>query len=255
MLWKVEGTNLHIIGSVHISQKVLELPAAMISAVNAASILAFEANFDHASNPTLGRYDKKSDSLSKKISATLYIDSLKLWENHGLPIEDLEQLHPWRAALALMNGILLNAGFSRASGIDGFIMNVAKRNGKKLFFLESVNAGLVPFMTAPHAEIEKMLHKAVYDSGEGVRDTVSMVEAWKSSDLSVFELILDKASVLMPVTYSSLVAGRNRAWLPQLIRLIKSNKCVVVVVGALHMVGNDNIPQLLEKKGFSCHRV
>jgi len=47
-----------------------------------------------------------------------------------------------------------------------------------------------------------------------------------------------------------LLLDRNRAWIPKLEEFLKSDKAVLVVVGAGHLVGKDSVVELLTAKGY-----
>jgi uncharacterized protein YbaP (TraB family) len=58
-----------------------------------------------------------------------------------------------------------------------------------------------------------------------------------------------------PVGFEKLITGRNRAWLPKLVQLAADGIPTLVVVGALHCVGKEGIPKLLEGQGSRLSRV
>jgi len=46
------------------------------------------------------------------------------------------------------------------------------------------------------------------------------------------------------------VSDRNKHWVPQIESLLKDKNNYFVVVGALHLVGNGGLLELLRKDGF-----
>lgn len=250
MLWKIENTNFQILGSVHVSDRCLNLSPLAIHAINNATTFAFEANLDFGPNLKIAYYEK-TNMLSKNISASLFASTRKLWLQLGLIEGELEGLRPWWVAFRLMNAVMERAGFVAENGIDRRVLDFAKNKRKKLFFLEANDAGLVPFAEAPLIEQERFLSR-VLNSEEALREVASIIAAWESCNPVSLLQIVENALQLMPVAYSNALAGRNKAWLPHLVRLAKSQKNVVVVVGVLHMSGPNNIQYLLAKAGFSC---
>jgi uncharacterized protein YbaP (TraB family) len=53
-----------------------------------------------------------------------------------------------------------------------------------------------------------------------------------------------------PSLYRALVTDRNHRWLPQIERLLKADQDYLVVVGALHLVGEGGLLQLAKAQGF-----
>ena len=60
-----------------------------------------------------------------------------------------------------------------------------------------------------------------------------------------------------PELYKSLLPVRNNAWMPQLEALLKDNDKddILVVVGAMHLVGDDGVVKMLRDKGYKVDRV
>jgi uncharacterized protein YbaP (TraB family) len=53
-----------------------------------------------------------------------------------------------------------------------------------------------------------------------------------------------------PVAYASLIAERNRNWMPQLDACLKRSAPCLVIVGAAHIVGPDGLLALLQRRGY-----
>lgn len=251
MLWNVPGTSFFMLGSIHVSNRPLVLPTAVAQAVEAAQTLAFEANFDVVPNLEFGCY-AGTESLSQNISPALFSDAKRLWLELELPEDELETNRPWWAALRLMFTGMSRRGFISEQGIDRKLLNLAKKDRKSTFFLENASAGLMPFSKAPVEEQAVFLSRVAQHTEEGLQEIATMVTAWESGNPQNFFPIVERALSLMPVSYTGSLAGRNKAWMPQLLRLLRSGRKVFVVVGALHMIGPQNIPSLFAANGYDC---
>jgi hypothetical protein len=53
-----------------------------------------------------------------------------------------------------------------------------------------------------------------------------------------------------PRLYHALVTDRNRRWMPQIERLLKADQNYLVIVGALHLVGDGGLLQLARADGL-----
>ena len=60
-----------------------------------------------------------------------------------------------------------------------------------------------------------------------------------------------------PELYQSINPERNKSWLPKLEAMLKDNKSddVMVIVGALHLVGEDGVVKMLKDKGYKIERM
>jgi len=58
-----------------------------------------------------------------------------------------------------------------------------------------------------------------------------------------------------PELYKTLVVDRNEAWVKQIKDLTTETDDYLVVVGALHLVGEDGVPSLLSEIGISTNQL
>jgi uncharacterized protein YbaP (TraB family) len=83
-----------------------------------------------------------------------------------------------------------------------------------------------------------------------IRDIMDdLISAWRSGDIDYLEeTLLDDVSGY-PELYETIVASRNRLWVDTIDDLLERDEDYLVVVGALHLVGEDGVPRLLEQRG------
>jgi uncharacterized protein YbaP (TraB family) len=85
-------------------------------------------------------------------------------------------------------------------------------------------------------------------------DMPSMVDelyaAWRSGDVRRLDEFLLEGYRETPKLYDDLVDRRNRNWVPQLKALLERGEDTLVVVGALHLVGERGLIALLEREGL-----
>lgn len=253
MLWHVTNTSLHILGSIHLTDEPLLLSEKMTTAVDRAEVLAFEANLDAPPDPLIGRY-KRGIRLSNSIAEDLFRETVSLWDQFQFDRDELESLQPWLAATRLTNALAQQHGLKYDDGIDRKIFNQGKRLRKKHFFLESVNVFSNIMSQSPLIEQERYLALIVREPKEEMQRIRQMVAAWKAQRPDDLTPIVERELKLLPSIFATGVDGRNRNWLPQLLRLVRSGKDTVVIVGALHMIGPGNLSDLLLDHGFSCVR-
>ena len=251
MLWKVGDGTLHILGSIHVAEAPLLSQADTDRLLDCVELVTFEANFEAPNVQDITRY-KKPGRLQKNVPSALFEETRQVWLNQAKQESELEALKPWAAALAIQNTVMANSGLVRALGVDHLVLQAAKEARKRLFYLETRNAGLAPFANAPLQEQVVLLDNAVRKSEEGLKEVRAMIAAWQARDPVLLSPFVDRALAVMPKTFSAVLAGRNKLWLPHLIRQIKSGKRAVVVIGMLHMAGPDSVPDLLRTAGHSC---
>jgi len=82
-----------------------------------------------------------------------------------------------------------------------------------------------------------------------------LIAAWRMGDIAYLEenLLADIANY--PELYESIVADRNRNWANTIDKLLGDDEDYLVIVGALHLIGEDGVPQLLESRGYTVNQL
>ena len=82
------------------------------------------------------------------------------------------------------------------------------------------------------------------------REVDDMVHAWQRGDTRWFAKEMVSEFGNDPVLYESLLAARNRKWIPQIETLLNDDQNYLVIVGTGHLVGRGSVIELLEKDGI-----
>jgi hypothetical protein len=78
-----------------------------------------------------------------------------------------------------------------------------------------------------------------------------MKQAWRSGDLTALdELAATPLRDDFPEVYTALLVDRNNAWLPQIEIMSTTAEVEFVLVGALHLVGDDGLLAMLTSRGY-----
>jgi uncharacterized protein YbaP (TraB family) len=81
-------------------------------------------------------------------------------------------------------------------------------------------------------------------------ETQSVVKAWRNGDSATLAALLSDEYKSFPALYRLLVSDRNKLWVPQIEKLLRGNQDYFVVVGALHLVGDGGLLELMRRDGF-----
>ncbi len=174
----------------------------------------------------------------------------------GVPYEALEPLRPWAALVALTSQAYLSAGFEPASGVEEVVRLRARREGDRFAILEKMEQQIRILADIDEDEIlasfEADLKK--YGDFEGYMQT--LLTAWQNGDLAAIEarFILEMRES-SPISYEVLIASRNRNWAAVIETVMAGKGGYFIAVGAGHLVGEDSVIALLEKRGFAVERV
>jgi uncharacterized protein YbaP (TraB family) len=168
----------------------------------------------------------------------------------GLQVEIFNQFKPWLCALTLTSVELQRLGFNPNYGIDTYFFDKAKRDGKDIRFLESIDDQLGLFTEMSRQEEDSFLAKVLQELDTMRVQVVDMINAWKSGDSATLASMVKVEFEGYPGVYSKMLVERNQKWVQQIEALSGQDGNSFVVVGAAHLVGDDSILELLKRKGF-----
>ena len=77
----------------------------------------------------------------------------------------------------------------------------------------------------------------------------SLIDAWRNGDTAYFESTVLQDIRAFPELYKAIVSDRNARWASEIMLLLDDEDDYLIVVGALHLVGPDGVPKLLENRG------
>ena len=258
-LWSIQTQKniVYVLGSVHfLRQDSYPLAEAIEKAYGDSQKIVFEADIDGGNAPELQ---------AKMMSLGLYLDGQTLQQNVseqtykvfkekvtaiGLPVSQLDRFRPWFAALMLTVMELQKMQFDPSYGVDAYFFRKAKEDGKQRIFLEPVEFQIDLFAKMGPREQESFLKQTMEDL-EVIEDMVSdMVNSWQAGDVATLGSILNMSFSEHPDMYDRIMVQRNKKWVSRIEGLLNQEGNVLVIVGAGHLVGDENLLQLLERRGY-----
>ncbi|MGO0999662.1 TraB/GumN family protein [Lysobacter sp. CA196] len=267
LLWKVSDQDnaVYLLGSFHLLRADdYPLSSDIDQAFAGAGKLVFEVAPEEMFDPTVpqrfmarARYDD-GRTLSKVLPADLREKLNRVLAKNGSSLAQLDALEPWFVNLSLVLGVSQSMGFSPQLGLDQYLMRQAAEAGKPTSGLETMELQLQVMDSGPLPEQITALREFV-DKPEDVPGMLDEIHAaWRNADLAKLD---EKARVEMeqktPETYRMVNVERNEAWVPQIQKMLDEPKQgdALVVVGSLHLLGNDGLVERLRSKGYTVERV
>jgi hypothetical protein len=81
-----------------------------------------------------------------------------------------------------------------------------------------------------------------------------MLAAWQNGDTRALARLLDEDFRDYPGLDDKLIYERNERWADKVSAMLGVGDDVLLVVGALHLVGPRGLPRLLERRGYRVRR-
>lgn len=263
-VWAIRGDHntVYLAGSVHLLKaNDAGLPAAFDRAYASSHALIMELDLgkvdpteaagwmmEHGTLP-------QGNNLRKTIGDERYRRVNAEAARLGVPMEMADQFAPWVLGLQLMEVQYAQLGFDSQSGVEEQLSHRAQTDGKPTSGLETLSEQLSLFAALSPENQAKFLDLVVTELHDVGSDTQTVVTAWRAGNAAKLASLLGDEYKSFPALYRTLVSDRNRRWVPQIEKLLKEKDNVFVVVGALHLVGDGGLLELMRHDGFKAEQL
>ncbi len=258
-LWKVQGrrATVYLLGSVHVLKKQdYPLPAALEAAFTNSAMAVFEADIGELDKPeTQMKFLSKSmlpdgESLAQQVSPGVYSSFTNELALAGMPVFMFERLKPAMAAMTLTALELQKLGFDPEYGLDKHFYGRARKDGKPVAALETVDFQFDLLNGFSKEESELLMKTTLEDLEKSKTECAQMIGAWRTGDAETLDKLLNDASREVPALFKRFLVDRNRNWVPKIREWVQGDRNVLVVVGAAHLVGEQGVVSLLRNDGL-----
>jgi uncharacterized protein YbaP (TraB family) len=257
-LWSLKGKSntIYFLGSVHFLRPTDELPPIVKQAYRESEKIIMELDMDDldpAQQTTLelgllpaGR------TLESEVGAEAYRKVATEAKQLGIDAGTLNRFRPWLAGLTLVQMQLIKHGLDPASGVEQRLVGWARKDGKPITGLETLPEQLGLLAGMPDKLQREFLLYSVEDAEHVSEQVETLISAWRTGNTQVLERILSEGFDQYPDLYRPLTIERNRRWLKEITELLDDRDDYLVVVGTLHLIGDDSVLELLQRQG---HRI
>ena len=163
---------------------------------------------------------------------------------------------PWFMGMNLAVGAMASMGLNPQLGLDQHFMQRAGKDGKTVSGLETALDQMGALDRTPLSEQENMLAEALGPAAEMRSKIMELHDIWRAGDEArLLEMVNGDMAEKTPQMYVLLNRDRNNAWLPQVVAMLGEKETRLVIVGAMHLIGNDGLVELLRARGVEVERV
>lgn len=249
-LWRVEkdGRTSWLYGTMHLNHIDYAKPGSQVMmGMRSSDVLAIEINPYEPQNLPSG-FKMPEFKLSSN-----HMDRLTKAYVKDCLILNGSSMSPQNGAGPLVNTQGQRQGLSWFFSPDSRLAQIAKRTGKPIVQLESMEQQVMALAPTSQAEFEQFLDAALnsFESGGMQTDLVQLNQAWQKNDWSVIVKLEQDLSSKLPAFAQRLGDQRNRLMVEKIDALHQSGKRIFVAVGALHMAGQAALPKLMQDIGYT----
>lgn len=262
-LWKMKKgqTVFYFLGSFHLgTREIYPLNDTINEAYNRSEALIVELDISASTQQTqlqqlLLKYSlfPGSETIRDYASPELIEKVDSILNQYEMNIETLIKMKPWFLENLISVLELQKQGYDPKYGIDVHFLNRAAKDDKNIIELETAEEQIA-LLASTSLEVQLMSLEITLKELSSMPVLISeLIKHWKNGDIEKFEnlffLEYQKDSSFKEVS-EKLLAERNINWVKKIDELLPSGATYFMVVGAGHMVGKNNIIELLRKKGY-----
>ncbi len=234
------GRELHLVGSIHMGTRDMSpLPPKLIKKLQQADALIVEADISGNEAP----FDNLPvcAPLAERLTETQLAALEKLADEQGLPLARFDTQPLWQIAMVMQATQAQKLGLRPDYGIDYQLLQAARQASLPIQELEGASSQIELLLQLPDNGLA-LLEDTLTHWHTNARLLQVMIGWWLEQPPT------DRNSPL-PNTFSQslydvLMVQRNQAWRDTLLALPPGR--YVVAVGALHLYGEGNLPQMLK---------
>ena len=256
-LWQVEKgeTTVFLLGSIHaLKEDAYPLPAVIEEAFDRSEIAVFEVDLEEMTSAAVKMLSagtlEEGKTLEQVVGAEIWSDVEQRVQESGLPPAVVSRMKPWMAALTLTALELMRAGYTQTAGLDSYFFERAKSADKERIALETVDFQVSLFADLPPDKSREFLDYTLRDLDTVIPMLDELAAQWRGGEIEPVEQLLTEGFLEFPDLYRKIVTDRNRSWLGPIEELLAGGKDAMVVVGSLHLVGDEGLVALLRDRGY-----
>ncbi len=257
-VWEISkgGNKLYLGGTIHALRATdFPLPKAYDQAFEKADALVFETDMDALKNPevvqkmmTQGVYADGS-TLETKLKPETYTEFKKVCETMNIPVGMVHTFKPFMAVTMMSMQKLMQLGF-QPGGIDQLYFDKATTAQKKKLYFETPEEQITALLTSGEGNEDDLILKSCDDLKNIETIINKMVDALKTGNADHLTKEVDRTKNEYPSVYKTLLKDRNAKWLAKIPSYVNTKEIELILVGALHLYGNDGLLEQLKKQGY-----
>jgi hypothetical protein len=263
-VWAIHGDHntVYLAGSVHLLKaNDSGLPAAFDHAYGGSKALVMELDISKVDQMEMAGWMMEHGMLrdGATLRGTIGEDRYRRVSAEaarlGVPMEAADMLQPWALGLQLVELQYMKLGFDPQQGVEQQLQHRAQTDGKPISGLETMDEQLGVLQGMSYPDQARFLDMVVTEMHDVESETQSVVTAWRTGDAAKLAALLSDEYKSFPALYRLLVSERNKRWVPQIEKLLHGNQDYFVVVGALHLVGDGGLLDLMRRDGYKAESV
>ncbi len=264
LLWEAQGEHgtVYLLGSFHLlKEEDYPLHPVVEQAYAWADRVVFEVDPAEMARPETQRalqaMAKFGDARTlRRVLSRRTAKQLRQFLGSEAALAAADPFKPWYMGLTIAIGSMATMGLDPKLGLDQHFIQRAATDDKPVSGLETALEQMGALDRAPLPEQEAMLVEALAPLAEKRKRILRMHDLWRAGDAAGLQQVVNQDMLeRTPRTYGLINRERNRKWLPQVVALLDEAQTTLVIVGAMHLLGEDGLVEQLQRRGIDVRRV
>lgn len=259
-VWKVTKNehSIFIGGTLHIlSPDDFPLPDAYAEAYRNADKLVFETDIAGLNSPQFQQDSLKlltyqdGTTLSNVLSKDTYLALKQHLASRNIDINQFATYTPALVGITLSMTELRLMGLT-SQGVDEFYYFKAMMDQKKLDWFESPVEQLAFISALGGDDEDQMIQYALEDVRQLPESIGELKALWRSGDMdTLYQKQASEFRQNFPQIYEQLLVQRNENWLPEIKTMFETAETEFILVGTMHLSGQDSVLDMLKRDGYT----
>jgi uncharacterized protein YbaP (TraB family) len=259
-IWEVtkNGDTVYIGGTIHILPvSEFPLPTQFTDIYQQSDTVVFEAELPDSTDVAAQQQMMMELSYQngETLKDTLTDETFKALDQYlsafGASANQLASFKPGFVTTMLVTMEAQRAQMA-GEGVDAYFTQLAKRDNKEREYLESLDFQINMLANLGDGEEERFISETLATLPDLKSELEQTIKAWRAGDTEALNtLVIQTFKQEAPESYDDVFTKRNINWIPQIEAMFGDDDQEFVLVGAGHLVGEDNVLKLLEQKGYS----
>lgn len=261
---KNKNNTVYMLGSVHVgATKMYPVSREILNSLKKSSKIYMEIDLtkkDEIEAANKKAYYDEEGLLKEDLGDDLYNRVVKIFENNGVPEENIKKLRPW----AVYNNLSNNPNKSiahAAYGVESYFLSQALVNNIPIDQLETVDYQsqvLADFNKEAYIEMIKGLVNEIEQNGYTNMDRSidNLINAWIDGDDNTL-LYLTTGGIGAQKEFSeALTSERDKNMAKKIDALLKEDgkNTYFILVGSAHLVPTNSVTGILKNMGYNVVR-
>lgn len=258
-LWKISHGDHTVFlgGTIHVlTRQQYPLPLPFTRAYRESARIVFETDISQSKDPLFFLQLKQQLSYTdgKTLSSDINNDTLKSLQDYctqaGIPYNNLTFLKAPLVSLMLTAFELQKLGID-AEGVDQYFYDKAVNDSKQIDELESLQDQLRFIRDMGKGNEDALIMSTIKENIKLSKVMRKMTLAWRSGETLTLEKdFIKPMKKEFPQIYREMLVDRNNNWLPKIRQYLTTPETELVLVGALHLTGDDGLIHQLRQSGY-----